>query len=348
MNKYEMEDGRCNMTIKEIAEKAGVSQSTVSLALNNKGAVKEETRQLILEIASEYGYNKKNAAPKKNILLVKYINSGVSIDKNGDFIARVIDSLECTASDLGYNVVIKNVAADQLDKEIDDIIFDEFSGMVFLATEADDEAIKILRKVPVPIVTVDNMFEYSNIDSVVMDNFCGIFDAVNYLYSLGHRKVGYIDSTINFSNMVQREVGYRKALCKLKLEYNEKHVVTVVPTLEGAYLSMLAYLEKTLDLPTAYVASNDTMAIGVIKALRQFDIKVPEEVSIIGFDDIPFCVILDHPLTTMRVDKEKIGETAVKLLDSRINASTDTYTKILIQPKLVVRESVFDLNNRLK
>ncbi|MDF2612310.1 MAG: transcriptional regulator, LacI family [Clostridia bacterium] len=334
------------MTIKEIAEMAGVSQSTVSLALNNKGAVKEETRQIILEIANRHGYNKKNNVPRRNVLLVKYINSGVSVDKNGDFIARVVDAIECTASNCGYNVVIKNVIADQLDKELDNVLFDEFSGMIFLATEADDEAVEILRKVSVPIVTVDNMFENSNIDSVVMDNYSGIYDAVHYLYSLGHRQIGYIDSTINISNMIQREAGYRKALKKLDLCYDKKYVATVLPTLEGAYQNMLEYLEGAESLPTAYVAANDTMAIGVVKALKQYDIKVPEQVSVVGFDDIPFCVILDSPLTTMRVEKEKLGEMAIKLLDEKINSPSDTYMKILVQPKLVVRESVYNLNNK--
>lgn len=335
------------MRIKEIADIAGVSQSTVSLALNNKGAVKEETRQMILEIANKFGYNKKNNAVKKNILLIKYINSGVSIDQNGDFIARVIDAIECTASNLGYGVVIKNIIAAQLDKEIENIVFEEFSGMVFLATEANDEDVQLLRKLPIPIVMVDNMFENSNIDSVVMDNYCGIFDAVNYLHSLGHRQIGYIDSTINFSNMIQREAGYRKALKKLGLDYNEKHVITVVPTLEGAYQSMSEHLERDRETPTAYVAANDTIAIGVIKALRQYDIKIPEQVSMVGFDDIPFCVILDYPLTTMRVDKEKLGEMAIKLLNDKINTPSDTYIKILVQPKLIIRESVCDLNNKV-
>jgi len=334
------------MKIKEIAEIAGVSQSTVSLALNNKGAVKEETRQIILEIANKYGYNKKNNSVKKNILLIKYINSGVSIDQNGDFIARVIDAIECAASNLGYGVVIKNIIATQLDKEIEHMAFEEFSGIAFLATEANDEIVQILRKIPIPIVMVDNMFEYSNIDSVVMDNYCGIFDAVNYLYSLGHRHIGYIDSTIDFSNMIQREEGYRKALKKLEIDYEEKYVVSVSPTLEGAYQNMAEHLENGVEIPTAYVAANDTIAIGVVKAFRQYDIKIPEQVSIVGFDDIPFCVILDYPLTTMRVEKEKLGEMAIKLLDDKINTPSDIYIKILVQPKLIIRESAYDLNNK--
>ncbi|MDF2877189.1 MAG: transcriptional regulator, LacI family [Clostridia bacterium] len=332
------------MKIKDIAEKAGVSQSTVSLALNNKGGVKEETRRVILELASQYGYSKKSNAIKKNILLIKYINSGVSIDKNGDFIARVIDAIEETASKYGYSVVIKNIMASQMEKEIDNMGFEEFVGMAFLATEASDDVIEILSKVPIPIVTVDNMFENCNIDSVVMDNYYGIFTAVNYLYSQGHRKIGYIDSTINFSNMIQRERGYRRALKALNLDYNERYIVEVVPTLEGAYQSMEEYLQNTVELPTVYIAANDTMAIGAVKALKQYKIEVPEQVSIMGFDDIPFCVILDSPLTTMRVEKERLGQMAIKLLDEKINNPCDTYTKILVQPKLMIRESVYNLN----
>ncbi len=329
------------MTIKEIAEIAGVSQSTVSLALNNKGAVKEDTKKLIWEIASKYGYavSKKNSEVRRNILLIKYINSGIAFEQNGDFIARIIDAIEGASSERKYNIIIKNIAADQWEKEIISINFEEYSGMIFLATEAQDSTFKELQALQIPIVVLDNMFENVDIDAVVMDNYGGIRMAIQYLYQLGHRNIGYIDSRIKFTNTVQRLNGFKRAMDELGLRYEDHSIVEVMPTLDRAYQEMLMELQTKRSLPTAYIAGNDTMAIGAVKAFRELGIRVPEELSIIGFDDIPFCMMLDHTLTTIRVNKEILGEYAVKLLDEKINTYSDETVKIILRPKLVVRQS---------
>lgn len=329
------------MTIREIAQIAGVSVATVSLALNDKGGVKEETKQLILEIASQYGYNKKITENKKNLLLIKYINSGVSIDKNGDFIAQIMDSIEYTTSACGYSMMIKNVRASEWKETIHNLSLEEFCGVIFLATEADEEVGKqIVGALNLPIVAVDNIFETIPLDSVVMDNFGGIYDAVNYLYSKGHRRIGYLDSTIRFSNMIQRFEAYKKVMKQLGLIVKLEDVELVEPTLEGAYQNMLEHLKNKTDLPTAYVAANDTIAIGGIKALKETGIDVPDQISVVGFDDLPFCVMLDKPLTTMKVNKKKMGEQAVKMLVHKIDDEETGGMKLLIRPHLVERESV--------
>lgn len=332
------------MTIKEIAELAGVSQATVSLALNNKAGVGEKTKQLILEIANEYGYIKKSSHNKENILFIKYVGSGAAVNHNGDFVARIIDTIELTSSNYGYNFIMKNVQADDFDKEVVDINFEEFAGVIWLATEINRTHIQWLEKIPLPVVAVDNMLEDYDIDSVVMDNQGGIFLATKHLYDLGHREIGYIDSTVRFSNFEQRTEGFEKALKKLNLTLKDEYILQVKPTLEGAYEDTLKYIEGKKHLPTAFVAANDTIALGSIKAFRQHEIEIPEQISIIGFDDIPFCMMLDKSLSTMRVNKEKLGELAVNLLDSKIKNPSDECIKITTRPKLISRESTAQPN----
>lgn len=329
------------MTIKEIAKMAGVSVATVSLALNNKGAVKEETKNLILEIANRTGYTKKNTELKKNILMIKYVSSGIPINQNGDFISRLIDAMECTASGMHYNLVIKNIEADQFETEISSGNFEEFSGIIFLATEADLDTIKHLEKLMIPVVAVDNLFEHIDVDAVVMDNRSGVYLAMQYLYKMGHKVIGYVDSTIPFRNMIERREGYERALLELGLE-NKSNIITVTPTLEGAYEDVLKILESGRLEPTAYVAANDMIAIGMIKALKTYDYAIPQDISIIGFDDIPFCNVLDKPLTTMRVNKEKLGKLAITILDRKIRSEDEEEgpIKVLVGTKLIERDSV--------
>lgn len=332
------------MTIKKISEIAGVSQAAVSLALNNKPGVSEETRNMIIEIANKYGYNKKQSIQSKNILFVKYVGNGAAVEQNGDFIARVIDSIEQTSGNLGYNLIIKNVLAAEFQTEIRTINFDEYVGVVFLGTEATTEDLNLLQKVASPIVVVDNMFASDDVDCVVMDNCGGIHQGMEHLVNLGHTKIGYIDSIVRFSNFDHRTEAYYKGIQEFSLEANQP-VIQVSPNLEGAYADFLNYLSKWEgELPTAFMAANDTIAIGAVKAFKEFGLEIPNQVSIIGFDDMPFCTVLDKALTTIRVHKERMGSLAVHLLDNKINDPSEGNVKMLVVTKLVERESVMKLN----
>ena len=328
-----------SITIKEIAEKAGVSKATVSLALNNKGAVSEKTRELIWDIANSNGYNKKSYTIKKNILFIKYIGNGAAIEHNGDFVARVVDAIEFASRELKYSLTIKNIEVGEFEREIKYIDFDSFEGVIILATELESDKGEIIRTIPVPTVAVDNMFEDHDVDCVVMDNYGGIFSAVRYLYELGHRDIGYIDSHIRFPNFEQRSIGYERAIRKLGMEYSEENIKFVQPNLEGAYCDMITELESGKRIPSAYVAANDTIAIGAIKALREKSYEVPEDVSVVGFDNIPFGRVLEKSLTTMHVDKEQLGELAVKALNNKIKNKEKGCIKMVTRTKLTVRES---------
>lgn len=329
------------ITIKEIAEMAGVSKATVSLALNNKGAVGEKTKQLIWEIANKQGYNRKTVSskPKQNLLFIKYIGNGAAIEHNGDFVARIVDSIEFASRELNYNLTIKNIDTGEFEKEIKCMDFDSYEGVILLATELEAEKGDLIKEIPIPVIAVDNMFEDYDVDCVVMDNHGGIFTAVKYLFELGHTDIGFIDSFIRFPNFDQRTAGFERALKKLNLEYKSDNIKYVSPNLEGAYNGMIKAIKESRELPTAFVAANDTIAIGAIKALKEAGYEIPSRISVIGFDDIPFGRVLEKSLTTMQVDKERIGELAVKALHDKINNYQEGCIKLVTRTKLIVRES---------
>lgn len=334
------------ITIKQIAEMAGVSKATVSLTLNNKGAVGEKTKQRIWDIANEHGYNKKSYAVKKNLLFIKYIGNGAAIEHNGDFVARIVDAIEFAGRDLEYDLTMKNIEVGEFEKEIKQIDFESFEGVILLATELEVSTGDLINTIPIPVVAVDNMFDDYDVDCVVMDNYGGIFTAVKYLYDLGHREIGYLDSTIRFQNFDQRTEGYERALKKLGLPYKEDYVKHVQPNLEGAYSGMLEEIIRNSKMPTAFVAANDTIAIGAMKALKENDYEIPEQISVVGFDDIPFGRVLDKSLTTMRVDKDQLGRLAVKALHYKITGASGGCIKMVTRTKLIERESTCRPGNK--
>ncbi len=341
---FSKEKRKVLVTIKEIAQRAGVSIATVSLALNNKGNIKKETRDQILKIASEGGYSRKKTESKKNILLIKYANSGISIEKNGDFVAKIIDSIESNASENGYNINIKNISAVDWQEAIYSINQEDFSGVIFLSTEAEDSVAEQIKCMNIPVVAVDNMFEHVNINAVSIDNMGGVYEAVKYAKNMGHKNIGYIHSSVNFDNINQRKESFQKSMKLFNLNYKDEYMIEVMPTLDGAYEDMLRILNSKKELPSLYVAANDTIAIGIIKALKEYNIVVPRDISVIGFDDIPFCTMMDSPLTTMKVNKRCMGEKAMQLLLQNIDFPEQDNIKILIRPKLIERESVRQIN----
>lgn len=326
------------MTIKEISKRLGVSTATVSLALNNKPGVGEETRRLVWEMVRQSGYKKVNHM-NKNILFIKYIDNGEAVEYNGDFIASIIDMTEGASSELGYNLTVKNIQSNLFATEISLIDYSLYAGAILLATEFRAEHGEILKDIPIPIVAVDNYLDRLDIDSVVMDNYGGIYKAVECLYNLSHTQIGYIDSTVRFSNFDKRTIGYRLAMNAFGLKVNPKFIKKIHPTSEQAYYDMIKLLESKEPLPTAFVAGNDGLAIGAIKAFKTFGIKIPEEISIIGFDDIPFSKMLDKSLSTIAVNKQLIAQTAVKTLDAKIKNDQESGLKITITNKLINRET---------
>lgn len=333
------------MTLKEIANELNVSISTVSFVLNNKEGVSEKTRKVIASKLIENGYipsgvPKKDKSDKpKSIRFLKYAKHSQVVDGNVGFVSSIIDSAELEARNQGYHLIITSFG----DKEIDDVFSmvrsQPFSGVILLGTEFEEKDYHYLDSFPSPLIVVDNHFEFYPVDVVTMDNQDIVYMAIRHLYNLGHRNIGYLHSHIQIANFAERYRAFERGIKKMGLQFNSENMFSVNATMQGSYESIAEMLEKGVSFPPAIFADNDSIAIGAIKAFKKFNYGIPEDISIVGFDDIPFCTMSEPQLTTMRVPTADIGKWTVQRLCQRIADPEIPVMKMHFSAELISRKS---------
>lgn len=332
------------MTIREIAKIAQVSPATVSLVLNNKKGVADKTRKRVLALLVEHNYplpkrkSQKNG-PVKNILFLKYMLDGMVVDENTGFISSIMASIEVNCRKRGYNLNILH-SLNQLSQTLSEIEYSNFDGLMLLGTELQESDYELLNQIPIPYIVLDNSMGHFKCHSVVMDNRSLVFDAIEHFSRLGFKETAYFRGDKNIQNFSERNVGFKEAIHKLDMKCKANNHFFVTPTLLGAYESMKSYLEQGIDLAPCAFADNDTIAIGVIKALKEHGICVPEDISIIGFDDIQFSAIHSPSISTMRIPTEMMGRVALNVLLEVISDPTVSSIKTYIGGEKIIRESV--------
>ena len=333
--------------MQDIAKIAGVSPGTVSNALNNRKGVGKETKEKIIKIAEEMGYfrnTKKNEG--KVIRLIKYKKNG-HIVADTPFFSSLIEACEKECRENGYELLISQVVYGEHTKEdVYKIVNSNKSdGILLLATEMDESDFKYFDNIEIPIVVIDSYFKELNYDYVVINNSKGAYSATKHLINKGHKNIGLLGSNIEIKNFKYRFEGYKNTLESFGLVLNEENNIYVDPTMEGSYSDFKIYLDENKEnLPTAIFALNDIMALGAIKAMNEVGINVPEDVSLIGFDDIPFSSYSNPELTTIKVHTKTMGKTAVKRLIEIIENDTEISIKIEIDTEFIERQSVKVLN----
>lgn len=337
------------ITIKEIAKKANVSPATVSMVINNKPGISLQTRERIFKIVEECGYNVsplKNSPAKYNgtIQLTIYKKHS-QVVADTDFFASLIAGIESKARHNGYQLTIKSVPSERLDADLirADWNGNAIDGILLLGTEMAKQDMLDVMKVDKPILVLDTYFLGILANYVVIDNTNGVYMGVNHLIEKGHRKIGYLKSSVSIQNFLERYEGYAKALADAELVCDSSYTVQLRPTIEGAYEDMTAYLSGKPKLPTAFFADNDIIAFGAMKALKENGVQIPQEMSLIGFDDMPFCTIIEPTLSTISVDKQILGRLAVENLISVMTAKNDYRSKTVLGVTLTSRDSVVEL-----
>ena len=330
--------------IKDIAQSLNVSPATVSLVLNNKPGVGTETRERILNYVSENGLNintRKSAQGSKSIGFLIYKKHG-KVVSDTPFFSQVIEGIESEARKNGYNLSITYIKAQEEFELSRYLSQNQPEGIIILATEMDSKDIAQFRQIEVPVVYLDNRFEEEHVDSIFIGNDRGSCEAVSYMISMGHHDVGYLQSAVHISNFDYRQEGYRRALAQNEIPFSEDNMFQLDSTIEGAYADMCRLLRSGVKLPFALFADNDIIAVGAMKAMKEFGIKVPQDISIIGFDDMPYCELADPSLSTMRVSKKYMGRLSVRRLTERMEARNRDlgYVKIEVGTQLVERKSV--------
>lgn len=332
------------VSIKDISKKTGLSPATISNALNHKRGVSEETSAKVFRVAKEMGYISESKI--RRIKLVIYKRNGQIIEGT-PFFSLMIDGIEkeCRAAGMEMILCYLNRMDDDYEEQVEWIIHDNATAVILLGTELMEEDVELYKSATCPFLMLDYWAWDMSFNSVLINNADSARVAVEYLINKGHKEIGYLKGNFRIKAFRSREVGYRTAMRKKEYFVKPEYVVELSTTLNGAYKDMKDYLQKKPKLPTAFFADNDMIALGAMKALQEIGYEIPEDISIIGFDDLPFSEISNPPLTTLRVPKQEMGRLAVKKLVEVMGENTKIKTKTQVCTMFVERDSVKNLLN---
>lgn len=327
------------VNMKMISQITGYSQSTISNVLNNKKGTNRQTAEEILRVAREIGYL--STSKIENIKLVFYKKSGEVLTET-PLINDLIDGIVEEARENWLNTILFNIQENESDFEekFASLFSDRNSGIILLATELNEEDIRPFQNITCPLVVLDAWFDRFLFDTVLMNNYDSFLASAKYLIDNGHTKIGFLGSQIPIRNFYYREQGFRDAMNRYNCPLDEDLFIYLEPTMNGSYESMKARLKEPFNPPTAFCAVNDIVALGAMKALQEYGYKVPDDISIIGFDNMPFGEISSPSLTTINVPKKALGELSVKRLLEQCRRKPFTPCKTELLTSLVARQSV--------
>ena len=343
-------------TVKDVARQASVSVGTVSRVFNNHSNVSEEIRDRVLKAATEVGYTRSvakdhpttNPRSIKEIGFLFYSPLHNVTAMNNPFWPYILDGVEREARQSHTKVIYQDIGeARGTPQELFAEIQAMRLGGILLVGPADQDTVRLLKRLNIPIVLIANYVPGLSVDSVVCDELEGSLMAMNYLIKKGHRQIAFIDGSVlrgpdsisKFYAVERRRIGYRTALFDAGLPVEPELIEFGDLGATGGYQACQRLLERHVSF-TALFCANDETAIGAIQALRGAGLRVPEDVSIIGFDDIAMAAHLTPALTTIRVNKEALGAIAVKQLLERLKEPEGISTSTVLEVELVERASV--------
>ena len=328
------------MTVKELAALAGVSPATVSLVLNNKKGVSEEKRQEILKLIEETGYtsSRKEETRNRNILFIKYSKADSIVEENVGFISRIMDAAEAECQKQKYHLVV--MANDgRLQEALNRIKTEDFCGILILGTELDASDHEALKGISIPYVVVDNSMPHFDCNCVAIDNKENVFKAIESFAKQGFTELGYLKGTEKIQNFTEREQGVLEAAAHFSMKLPEENIFPVPSTMLGAFEMTQKYLAAGRTFPGCLFADNDIIAIGAMKALKMAGFRIPEDISVIGFDNIPFSKIYSPTISTMNVDTGLLGRISLSLLRNMEENKEYKNVKVTVGGDLIRRQS---------
>ncbi|NWF69750.1 MAG: LacI family DNA-binding transcriptional regulator [Chloroflexi bacterium] len=326
-------------TIRDVAAKAQVSVSTVSHVINGTRFVENETRARVQAAIAELGYRPNSLARSLRRRVTGTI--GLLVPDNANpFFADMARLIEDVGFDEGYSVILCN--SDGSDKKesayIDVLRSKQVDGLLIISSSNHPEFLRSAVGVEVPVVVVDRALEEWPVDQVMVDNELGGYQAGHYLAGLGHRRIVCIAGPSSATPSAGRSAGFKRALSEFGIRLSESAILPGDFQYSGGESAMRILLEQMPDL-TAVFATNDLMAIGAMNVLQRAGRRIPDDVSVIGFDNVPQSAAMFPALTTIAQPTEQLARTSISLLLKRINGSGDPAARILLPTHLIERES---------
>jgi LacI family transcriptional regulator len=327
------------VTIRDVARAAGVSVTTASRAFNNKDDVHPATRARVHEAAQRLGYVPDYRA--RGLVLGHTRTLGALIADNANPVySETLRGMESVAHRAGYGLLLCNAgeSQEQALSCLATLQTNRVEGVLITPVQTDRRDIEQLQQMDTPFIQVLRHFDDLAADYVVADHALGGYLVSAHLLDLGHRRLAHIAGPPHLSTSQSRLAGYRRALAERGLPYDEDLVARGNFTPAGGYEAAMRLLQRP-DRPTAIFAGNDLQAVGVLKAARALDLRVPEDVALAGGDDIPLADVLEVPLTTFHVPLFDIGARATEILLSKLVGASSGLQQIVYPPALVVRRS---------
>lgn len=326
------------MTLAQVAKRAGVSSATVSRVLNNATVVKNSTRTRVMRAARELHYHPNLHA--RSLARGQSRTLGIIVSNmENPFFFDIFRSLESLAHSRGYEVVVANTGyrSEQLVSSIQLMIGWRVAGLAAIVSEMDEDVIQTITDSRLPCVFYDVGTPGRNITNVRVDYRKGVNKTVEYLHTLGHKRIGFIGHHASLGPINERRSAFLEAVSKF-VPGAQAQIKEGADGLQGGRQAAREMLQSGFR-PTAIVCVNDFMAVGVLHELRAQGIQVPRDISVTGFDNIGLSEFCSPPLTTVHIPREHIGRTIFEFLVPDPKKPRAKGREVLIDPELVVRES---------
>ncbi len=328
-----------NVTMQDIANQLGVSKVTVSKALNNKEGVSDQLKAKIKVTAKDMGYRYNALA--RALKVSHSFNIGVIIAERftGDHksfytgfyqhLSRVLDTYEYSG--------ILNILSDQAEKglALPRVYLErKVDGFIILG-QISKKYIEILQNIDIPIIFLDFYDDHVGIDAVITDNFYGAYELTNYLISNGHREIAYVGNLHATSSIQDRFLGYYKSLLEHQIPLNNDYIINDRDE-NGKFIDLFL----PAQIPSAFVCNCDQIAYNLINKLKTSGYKVPEDCSVVGFDNDIFATISEPQITTVEVNIKEMANTVVRYMIEKVTDGNKKYGRVLIKGKIIYRDSV--------
>lgn len=331
-------------TMKDIARLAGVSTSTVSHVINKTRFVSDEIAERVNRAAQELNYAPSALARSLKMNRTKTIGMLVTTSTN-PFFGEVVKGVERSCYHQGYNLILCNTEGDpeRMHASINTLLQKRVDGVILMCPTLIGQRIDMFERYPdIPVVVMDWGPMLFAADKIQDNSFQGGYMATRHLIECGHKQIGCITGPLIGQQAQQRYEGYKRAVLEAGLIINPDWIVESDFECEGGYAAFNT-MQKRGPLPSAIFVSNDMMAMGVINAASEHGVMIPQDVSLIGYDDIHIAKFMTPPLTTIHQPKYRLGKAAVETLLDKLAHQDRTPKAVQLEPELVVRSSIKQL-----
>jgi|YelNatPaOPRAMG01_1025707.scaffolds.fasta_scaffold55725_1 DNA-binding LacI/PurR family transcriptional regulator len=332
-----MQKNRVNL--KDVAKVAGVSVATVSRVLNNQTSIHDKTRTKVIQAINQLGYEPNRVAQRLRTESTQIFGLILS-DVTNPFFTAVVQGIEKVTYDHNYSLLLCN-SDEQPEREelyVRLLLAEKVAGVIVSPTNEDSTSYAPLIQNEIPVVAIDRRLRNFAVDTIVTDNFKGAYAAVSLLIQLGHQRIALISGPSSVTTGFERQEGYIAAMREHGLPISSDLIKESDFKQEGGYRAAIELLSLK-ERPTAFFVANNLMTLGALSAIHQRGLSIPEDVALVGFDDMPWATALNPPLTAVYQPTQIMGRIAAEMLLARIADPKRPVQEIKLEPTLIIRES---------